>query len=41
MVYNIEGYGNLVSYRKLTIIHVPVGKCEGDDVITCGRDVEL
>ena len=33
--------GFLIRYRKLTIILIPIGKGEGDNVIPCAGDVDL
>ena len=36
-----KNIGSSIRHRKLAIIHIPVGKGEGDDVVARKRDVDL
>ena len=40
LLHGFHGFRSLIRYRKFTIILIPVGKGEGNDVVARKRDVE-
>ena len=41
LLHGFHGFRSLIRYRKLTVILVPIGKGEGDDVVARVGDVNL